>query len=229
MFKMKEGHFRSRPKRVSFNEIKSAGKLIHQNHRGYGKIYRMPKGELVKCFVSRGFPLSLIRHLFKCSKAHKQLRSAMRLLELGLPTPEPFGVYRFHMRDSFESAYVCDYLEDARPLDAAMLDMEHEQRAAVLRELASQMGVMAQNGVLFIDFHLGNVLLDSQSKIWWIDPELWFSARKVRQQFWARMERMHRKCNLGLLTEAEWRFFCECLNHEVSMVCGSYPTREDHG
>ena len=88
---------------------------------------------------------------------------------------------------------------------------------------------MAKNGVLFIDFHLGNVLIDSQSKMWWIDPELWFSARKVRQQFWARMERMHRKCNLGLLTEAEWQFFCKCLNHEVSMVCGSYHTREDFG
>ena len=44
------------------------------------------------------------------------------------------------MRDPFESAYVCDYLEDARPLDVALLDMEHEQRVAVLQARIADRG-----------------------------------------------------------------------------------------
>ena len=82
---------------------------------------------------------------------------------------------------------------------------------ALLDKLALELAAMYQAGVLFLDFHLENVLVDAQGELWWIDAEFTYNRRKVKGLFWARMQRMHDKCDPNVLSLDEWEHFCQQL------------------
>ena len=89
---------------------------------------------------------------------------------------------------------------------------ESENRSELLADLARQIALMAREDVLVIDLHLSNLLVDNEGEIWWIDIEITESKRLIRKKFWQRIERMHMKCNPGVLTALEFDRFREELN-----------------
>ena len=114
----------------------------------------------------------------------------------------------FDGRGLYEASYVYKFLEDAEPFSKAL---ESSGRLKLLDKLALELGVMYQAGVLFLDFHLENVLVDAQGELWWIDAEFTYNRSKVKDLFWARMQRMHQKCDPGVLSLDEWEYFCQQL------------------
>jgi tRNA A-37 threonylcarbamoyl transferase component Bud32 len=195
--------------KYSIKSLMRVGKVIHHNHRGAGMVLLMPEKPIIKCFPSKGRVITWLRHLLGCTKAHKQMKAALTLQKLGVNTPQPLGVTPFVSGDPYEGAYLCAYIEGSISMATHLASSKPDERRSSLKELAAQIGIMVLAGVLFVDFHLDNILVDASKTFWWIDPELSYSRSYIRKRFWARMERMHRRCNPGVLTEEEWTFFCE--------------------
>lgn len=192
-------------------ELLGKGKLIHTNERN-GAPLLLLDGVAVKFFPRRSPLVHLMRVACKGTKAHKQWNAASALRKIGLQTPEPVEVKVFGFQGDYEAAYLYRFLENAKPLHQALLDGD---RPLLLSTLAEELALMAQSGFLFVDFHLGNVLVDELGKLWWIDPEMTFSAAEIRKKFWSRMERMHHKCDPGVLSDDEWSFFVRMLNEKL--------------
>lgn len=188
------------------------GKLIHTNQRN-GAPLLLLDGAAVKFFPRRSSLVHLMRVVFKRTKAHKQWNAARALRKIGLQTPEPVEVKVFGFQGDYEAAYLYRFLENAKPFHEALQDGDRE---SLLAKLAEELALMAQSGFLFVDFHLGNVLVDESGKLYWIDPEMTFSAAEIRKKFWSRMERMHYKCDPGVLSDAEWEYFVSKLEAYLS-------------
>ncbi|MGB1258937.1 MAG: lipopolysaccharide kinase InaA family protein [Akkermansiaceae bacterium] len=191
------------------------GEMIHEDPSVPSALLRMNDGVAVKMFPNKGTLMTIMRGLLKQTKAHKQHKSACTIAALGLHTPAPLDVLVFSPRGKYESAYLYEFLEDARDFLDVFTQAEMAQRQAMLDQLAKELVVMAKEGVLFIDFHLSNIMVDAQGKIWWIDPEVKTSTSYVKARFWQRMHRMHTKCNPGVLSDQEWQAFQTTLQKEI--------------
>lgn len=195
-------------------EMKNEADLIvgaevyHLNERNGAPLLKLGDGLAAKLFPRKVLFQHLLRVVFNSTKAHKQWKAAMSLLSLGLNTPTPVCVKVFDGRGLYEASYVYKFLEDAEPFSKAL---ESSGRLKLLDKLALELGVMYQAGVLFLDFHLENVLVDAQGELWWIDAEFTYNRSKVKDLFWARMQRMHQKCDPGVLSLDEWEYFCQQL------------------
>lgn len=189
--------------------------MLHRNAREAGILLLMPDGDAVKLFPSKGRLMTFFRSLTKQTKAHKQWNAAQKILQAGLLTPDPVSVEVFPAGAEYESAYIYRYLEVAKPFHEMLAEISADERLELLGELAEQVAMLANEDILFVDFHLGNFLVDAEDKIWWIDPEVKESRSYIQQKFWQRMERMHTKCNPGALSEDEWEFFCSKLKEKL--------------
>jgi len=186
------------------------GVVLHRNDREAGLLLQLSDGRAVKLFPAKGMVLGWFRDVLKQTKAHKQWNSAQKVLAVGLKTPEPLSVEVFSPNSEYESAYIYRYLEEAQ----TFLDFfnESENRSELLADLARQIALMAREDVLVIDLHLSNLLVDDEGQIWWIDLEITGNKRLIRKKFWQRIERMHMKCNPGVLTALEFNQFREELD-----------------
>lgn len=187
----------------------SQGEIIHTNVRGAGILLRTPNGLAIKCFKSKGPILSFFRCVLSQTKAHKQWKSAQRLLQLDLKTPTPVEVKLFPPGSTYEAAFIYEYKEDAVPFHEAF---NKGSSLDLLDTLAKELSQLANRDSLFIDFHLGNVLVDSSNNLWWIDPEIKTSRSYTKERFWSRMIRMHEKCDPGVLNTEQWNYFTQQLN-----------------
>ena len=185
------------------------GSIIHENVREAGILLKTPEGLAVKLFKSKGFILSLLRCSLSRTKAHKQWHSAHKILHLGLKTPAPIEIKLLHPSGVYEAAFIYEYIEDAIPFHDAIRECKDY---SLLDKLAHELAHLASHNSLFIDFHLGNVLVDSASNLWWIDPEIKTSRSYTKERFWSRMVRMHEKCDPGILSETQWDYFTRQLN-----------------
>lgn len=173
----------------------------------------MNEGEVAKVFPQKGFLVGWARILIGKTKAHKQFSSMKRLREIGLTTPEPLGVQTFYPGlGEYEGALIYRFVEEVEETEEAL---KGPRRASILKNLVRDLAVMANAGVLFVDFHLGNVLVAKDGSLCWIDVEIKEGGDLVRKRFWSRMERMHRKCNPGVLTGEEWEVFQRELGDEL--------------
>ena len=185
------------------------GTVIHKNVREAGILLKTPEGLAIKCFKSKGIVLSILRCLLSQTKAHKQWDSAQKLLHLNLKTPTPVEIKLFHPGSTYEAAFIYQYKEDARTFHDALCD---ENSSELLDKLAQELAHLASHNSLFIDFHLGNVLVDSADNLWWIDPEIKTSRSYTKERFWSRIIRMHKKCDPGVLSPQQWDYFTTQLN-----------------
>jgi hypothetical protein len=185
------------------------GVIIHRNVREAGILLKTPDGLAIKCFKSKGLILSFLRSLFSQTKAHKQWDATQKLLSLNLKTPAPIEIKLLHPSGVYEAAFIYEYIEDAIPFHDAIRECKDY---SLLDKLAHELAHLASHNSLFIDFHLGNVLVDSASNLWWIDPEIKTSRSYTKERFWSRMVRMHEKCDPGVLSEAQWIYFTKQLN-----------------
>ena len=182
------------------------GEVLHRNERGAGLLILMDGGVAVKLFPSKGRVATTLRGLIGQSKAHKQWRAAQKILNIGLRTPKPIGVEEMKADGEYESAFLYEYLEKAESLRERLFHCEGAEKEGFLRRMAGELVTMAKAGVLFIDFHLGNVLVDDEGELWWIDPEVKVSHGVVRKKFWSRIERMYAKCDGDVLSEEDFTF-----------------------
>lgn len=187
------------------------GRILHRNERSGGLLLRLPDGLAVKMFPSKG-AISFLRVPLHRTKADKQARSVGVIRGLGLRTPEVVRVVRFGPGGDFEAGLVYQFLGEAR---SAREFLAEGGRRELWDPLARDLVVMAKAGVLFVDFHLGNVLVDREGRLWWIDPEVKVSRRLVREKFWQRMRRMYEKCDRDLMTAEDWDYFSGRLREEL--------------
>ncbi len=208
---------------VSFDDFTYQSKVLHENHRGAGVVLKLANGDVAKCFVSKGFILDFARFYLKRSKAQRHRRSAEALLEIGLLTPTPIEIVHFSKPCLYEGAYIQSLVDRAKPVSDALPLMSAKVRVKLLSEVSAQISAMVRAGLLFVDLHLGNLLIDDSGSLWWIDVELLFSARMVRKHFWQRLRRMHTKCHPELLSGVEWVLLRNLLEEQVAQYCGPYP------
>jgi len=202
-------------------QIIGKGEVIHRNERNGAPLLMLPSDVAAKLFPYKGALKHLLRVFSKSTKAHKQWRSAKRLHELGLNTPRPLGVEVFRFGGEYEAVYMYQYLRDAIPFHEALA---LGSRSDILGKLAHELSKMAHKDMLFIDFHLGNVLVDTNGELWWIDPEVLISKKVARKKFWSRLDRMYFKCDVGVLTEDEWKMLVELLS---CLLPEQYPRYSD--
>lgn len=170
--------------------------------------------DVAKVFPAKGFVRGWARILLGRTKAHKQFRSMKRLLELGIRTPESIGIRHFYPGcGKYEGALIYRFVKGVQEAGEAV---KGSLRGVVFEQLSRELAVMANAGVLFVDFHLGNVMVDADGNLCWIDVEVKEGRELVRRRFWSRMERMHRKCNPGVLSEEEWESFKAGLSENLN-------------
>ncbi len=187
-------------------DLIDGAEVYHLNERNGAPLLKVGDGLAVKLFPRKVLLQHLFRVALKSTKAHKQWKSAMHLLGLGLKTPEPIRVEVFDGRGLYEASYVYKFLDDAQPFSKAL---DSSNRLKLIDKLARELAVMYHADVLFLDFHLENVLVDPQGELWWIDVEFTYNTRKVKGLFWSRMQRMYEKCNPGVISQQEWEYFCQ--------------------
>jgi tRNA A-37 threonylcarbamoyl transferase component Bud32 len=188
--------------------------IIHQNETNGGLLVRMNEDEVAKAFPSKGYLLSWARILLKQTKAHKQARSMRSLLRLGLVTPEPLDVLTFYPGTGiFEAALIYRYVDHVVDVSEAL---KGPLRATILKNLERELAVMANHGVLFVDFHFRNVMSDQEGNLCWIDVEVKEGTAVVEKSFWARVVRMNEDCDPGVLSEDEWLAFQEGIRSQLN-------------
>lgn len=197
---------------VDESTLLEQGVIIHTNVREAGILLKTPTGLAIKCFKSKGYLLSVIRCYTGRTKAHKQWNAAQKLIQLELKTPQPIEVTMMRPGSNYEAAFTYKYKEDAVPFHDAI---KIGDATVLLKKLAQDLATLAHNDALFIDFHLGNVLVDSANDLWWIDPEIKISRPYTQKRFWSRILRMHKKCDPGVLNDEQFSYFTSQLNSHL--------------
>lgn len=185
-------------------ELLTGAKVYHLNERNSAPLMLLGDGRAAKFFYRKKGVLHFIRVLTGRTKAHKQWKAVMKVIALGLRTPRPDSVKVFDGKGKYEACFIYDFLNEAKPMHDALVEQD---RQALLGQLAEELTVMYKSGVLFVDFHLGNVLVDGSSNLWWIDVEFKYGRQKLRSLFWSRIERMHHECDPGVLSDFEFEEF----------------------
>lgn len=115
-----------------------------------------------------------LRQRLKGTKAGRSFAAARRLLELGLPTPEPLGVATFPE----ESWYVARKLPGAAQIREWFLRREDSARPEpshpipfeeMVRSAAALARRLHDSGVFFRDFTDGNLLVTAGGGLWLVD------------------------------------------------------------
>lgn len=125
-----------------------------------------------------------LARFLRVDQPSRELRGIKMLKCLGLRTPDvvavakpvnPFGRYM--------ALIYFQYLASTTPLNVFMRQCDDtDLRAWLLREVAGQMKRMVQSGFVFRDFYFGNILLDADLQIVWVDAEVreFSSAERAR-------------------------------------------------
>jgi len=195
-------------------DLISRGVVLHRNKRSGGLLLKLKGDIAVKVFPSKGVLFSFVRSLFKLTKAHKQFRSANSLKNIGLKTPNPIGISVFKCSSPYEAAYFYRYKEGVSVLRDVLKSSGDKE---LIDQLVTDLSIMAENDLLFVDFHLSNVLVDEDRNLWWIDPELKKSRSLLKRRFWSRMERVRVKTDPGVLSEESWAYFESSLREKLPL------------
>ncbi|OHD94670.1 MAG: hypothetical protein A2019_04965 [Sulfurimonas sp. GWF2_37_8] len=141
------------------NIFKNSQESIHKA-RNELKIVEL---EGIKCVVkSFKVPhfINQIAYTFcREGKAKKSYQNAIKLMELGVNTPEPIGIIEF-----FEGGLLCEsyFISMYEPYDFTIREVFHHKvntYAEILKEFAAFTYSIHQKGVWHTDYSLGNILV----------------------------------------------------------------------
>lgn len=134
-------------------------------HQGRNRVYRVERNGgrfVVKHFLNRGL-WKKIAYRISSSKARRSFEHSMRLLNVGVGSPQPVG-WREDWRGGFlsESFYVCAYVE------VAGTARHFRARAntgweSYLPEVARCIARMHNHGILHRDLNNGNILFGKET------------------------------------------------------------------
>ncbi|MXZ50590.1 MAG: hypothetical protein F4Z09_07295 [Rhodobacteraceae bacterium] len=116
---------------------------------------------VVKAFKTLGLLRGFIDFNFRNSKAKRSMNNAIRILELGILTPDPIGCIECLEFNSVRQCYyISRYWEQNYDLDSLLYRGNSNKQISqiILRELAKFTAKQHDCGILHLDYNPGNIL-----------------------------------------------------------------------
>ncbi len=184
---------------VQINQIPGFGSVVIKHYTRGGLIRRLVKRRYVKWGKTR------------CQKEYEILQ---RVERLGIRAPEPVA-YAYQGSLFYKAWLVTREIEQQQTL--ARLSLTNVDRAfAVIGQIADNIATLIQNQILHVDLHPGNVLVDSNSRVYLIDFDKarysYLNKDKLRDKYisrWRRAVIKHR------LPEMLW----EIMDSKLRNIC----------
>lgn len=145
--------------------------LAELGGRGQALAVESPLGEAVLRVYHRG---GMVRHLSRSSyvftgtgrtRPFAEWRVNRRLLDAGLPVPEPLAAAFARRGPVYQGALLTRRIPDAGPLPKAAGRMASDD----WRRLGEMLGKVAGAGLRHPDLNANNILMDSAGKFWLLD------------------------------------------------------------
>jgi 3-deoxy-D-manno-octulosonic acid kinase len=132
-------------------------------------------------------------------RSQREYRMLQRVRGLGIRAPEPL-LYAYRGRLVYRNWLVCRPVVDSLSL-ARLSQQDPDRLLRVMPDFVEQLKRLVEAGVLHVDMHPGNVLVDPEDRIFLIDfdKSRFFRGPKnsLRRRYRRRWERAVRKYALG--------------------------------
>lgn len=164
---------------------------------GSSRFYRLSDGSICKLQQDRYAPGSwrwltkeiLERRLFLRASGIREWRCNRKLASLGLRTVPIYAVaIACNPCNPLGNLLIMPWLENMRSGKEYFSDASEAERHALLERLAHDVALAARHGYGHRDLHLGNMMIDNEGSILWIDTHLRSLSRfpsRRRQQLCA--------------------------------------------
>jgi 3-deoxy-D-manno-octulosonic acid kinase len=128
-------------------------------------------GSVVIKYYRRGGAIRYLikKRYLKCGKTRCQIEYELlqKVRSLGINVPEPVAfAYRGHL--FYQCWLVTREIKDHQTLVQISCSNE-EQARMVMQEVVKQVSILIKNKFLHVDLHPGNVIVDSQNKVYLLD------------------------------------------------------------
>ena len=161
----------------------------------------------IKSYSRGGWMRYLIKQRYlKLGKTRAQIEFELLQVvrNLGINAPEPV-VYAHHGRIFYRAWLVTRSIK--HPLSLALLSLKDEKKTRIAMEpVIGQISLLIQNGILHVDLHPGNIVIDGGGQIYLVDFDKGRihhgSRKKLRNRYLTRWQRAVNKHGLPkFLTE----------------------------
>lgn len=161
---------------ITVVEIRGIGSVVVKNYRRGGLIRHLVKQRYVKWGKTR------------CQLEYDILN---KVIDLGISAPKPVA-YAYQGRLFYKCWLVTQEIEQQQTL--ARLSLTDVDRAvAVIGQIADHIFALIKNQILHVDLHPGNVLVDSNNRVYLIDfDKARYSTQtknKLRDRYLSRWQR----------------------------------------
>ncbi len=161
----------------------------------------------IKSYTRGGWMRYLIKQRYlKLGKTRAQIEFELLQVvrNLGINAPEPV-VYAHRGRIFYRAWLVSRAIK--HPLSLALLSLKNEKRTRLAMEsVIGQISLLIQNGILHVDLHPGNIVVDGADQIFLVDFDKGQihhgSRKKLRDRYLTRWQRAVSKHRLpGMLSD----------------------------
>ena len=122
---------------------------------------------VVKAFKVPNKINQIVYAYFRDSKAKKSYDNAIRLIELGINTPEPIGYIEFYRLGLFkESFFIAKKFDYDFTIREPLRNLELENREAIIKAFVAFTFNLHQQGVYHKDYSAGNILVIKKDNQW---------------------------------------------------------------
>jgi len=177
--------------------------------RGQALAVESPLGQAVLRVYHRG---GMVRHLSRSSYVYTggararpfaEWRVNRRLLDAGLPVPEPLAAAFQRQGPFYTGALLTRRIPDAEPLPKAAGRMESED----WKNLGGMLGKAAGAGLRHPDLNANNILMDADGKFWLLDfDRAWIADNAFDPgPMIGRLQRSMRKLGIAHDESALWK------------------------
>ena len=161
---------------ITVDEIRGIGSVVVKNYRRGGLLRHLVKQRYVKWGKTR------------CQREYDIIN---KVIDLGVGAPKPVA-YAYQGRLFYRCWLVTREIEQQETLAQLSL-MDVDRAVAVIGQIADHISTLIQNQILHVDLHPGNVLVDSNSRVYLIDfDKARYSNQnkdKLREKYLSRWRR----------------------------------------
>ncbi len=152
----------------------SKGELFGDGDRNVIRLFKYKDRILnIKKFKNPNLVNSVVYNYFRPSKAKRSYNYAIKLLDLGIGTPEPIGyAYNANVLGFKDSYYISEHLACDLTYRELVHDPAYPEHEIILRAFTDFTFKLHESGVLFKDHSPGNTLIkktDSGYKFYLVD------------------------------------------------------------